>query len=140
MTTTVEDLNTAAAENWARLYNEDVHRMIDETYAEEFTVIVPGTLEISDRDTFHRFEQQVLDVAPDRRCEILRLVATGDTVVVQASLSGTNPSTGVPWQTFWCAILDFENGKIATDHTYLDPAGWPSVDEEPSAQAVAVGG
>ncbi|MGW0998909.1 nuclear transport factor 2 family protein [Streptomyces sp. NPDC002523] len=124
---TPEERNLAAVGTWLDLYNTDVHRMIDESYAEDFRVIVPGILELDDKETFHSFEQKVLDAAPDRRCHIDRYITTGETVVVQASLSGTDRDTGKEWITYWCAILEFRDGLIVTDYTYLDPTTWPTV-------------
>jgi ketosteroid isomerase-like protein len=118
-----EERNLRAVETWARLYNDEPHRMVDESYAEEFEVHVMGQMVMRKRDTFHRAEQGVLDVAPRRRARIERTIAAGDTVVVEAVL--IDPDRGEDWQTPWCAVLRFRDGKIVSDHTYLDAAKWP---------------
>jgi len=118
-----EERNLEAVKRWAELYNDDVHRMIDESYAETFEVDVRGHLVMHRRETFHRAEQAVLVAAPRRRARIERAVAAGDTVVVEAML--LDPDKGEDWQSPWCAVLRFRDGKIVSDHTYLDAARWP---------------
>jgi ketosteroid isomerase-like protein len=65
----------------------------------------------------------VVAAAPRRRTRIERAMASGDTVVVEALLF--DPDQGEDWQLPWCAVLRFRDGKIVSDHTYLDPARWP---------------
>jgi ketosteroid isomerase-like protein len=118
-----EERNLEAVKRWAELYNDDVHRMVDESYAETFEVDVRGQFVMHRRETFHRAEQAVLVAAPRRRARIERAVAAGDTVVVEAML--LDPDKGEDWQSPWCAVLRFRDGKIVSDHTYLDAAHWP---------------
>ncbi|MGV9386888.1 nuclear transport factor 2 family protein [Nonomuraea sp. NPDC003707] len=107
-------------------YNHDVRRMVNESYADDFTVVVPELLRIDDRDRFHRAEQAVLDAAPDRRGHIVNMIPAGDQVIVEATLTGTDPNTGTLWETHWCAILTFDaDERIVSDRTYLNPAAWP---------------
>lgn len=120
---TEEERNLRAVEVWAKLYNDDVHRMVDESYAEDFEVQVLGLLTMRKRETFHRAEEAVLVAAPRRRARIERSIAAGDTVVVEATL--VDPDRGEDWQTPWCAVLRFRDGKIVSDHTYLDHTKWP---------------
>ena len=117
-----EQKNLHAVETWATLYNDDPHRMVDESYAEEFEVHVMGQMVMRKRETFHRAEQGVLDVAPRRRARIERTIAAGDTVVVEAVL--VDPDRGDDWQTPWCALLRFRDGKIgAITHTSTRRSG-----------------
>ncbi|SEG95503.1 Ketosteroid isomerase-related protein [Nonomuraea solani] len=118
----------AAVRTWLDHYNHDVRRMVDECYADDFIVTVPGFLRIDDREHFHKVEQAVLEAAPDRRGHIVNTIRTGDQVIVEALLTGTDPDTGTPWETPWCAILTFDgDGRITRDNTYLNPAEWPGV-------------
>jgi ketosteroid isomerase-like protein len=118
-----EKRNLAAAERWARLYNEDVHRMVDECYAADAEIHVVGQMSFRSGETFHRAEENVLKAAPRRIAHVERTIARGDTVVVEAVLR--DPDRGGGWQTSWCAILTFRDGKIVLDHTYLDHTVWP---------------
>ncbi|MBP2471941.1 ketosteroid isomerase-like protein [Crossiella equi] len=133
---TPEERNLAATHHWVRLYAEDPHRMIDECYAEDFHVSFPGILEVGTKDEFHRLEAEVVPATSvDRRTRISRLVATGDTVVVEAVLGYT--TDGVPRESPWCALLTFRDGLIVRDHTYVDRALWPNAAE---AIAAVTGG
>jgi ketosteroid isomerase-like protein len=118
-----EERNLEAVGRWAELYNDDVHRMVDESYAESFEVDVRGQFVMHRRETFHRAEETVLAAVPRRRMRIVRAIADGDTVVVEAVL--VDPDKGEDWQPPWCAVLRFRDGKIVSDHTYLDAARWP---------------
>ena len=118
-----EERNLAAAERWAKLYNEDVHRMVDECYAPQAEISVVGRMAFGNGETFHRAEENVLTAAPRRRAHIERMIARGDAVVVEAVLR--DPDRGEDWRTPWCAILTFREGKIVLDHTYLDHTEWP---------------
>ena len=118
-----EERNLEAVKRWAELYNHDVHRMVDESYAETFEVDVRGHLVMHRRETFHRAEEAVIAAAPRRRARIDRMIASGDTVVVEAVL--LDPDKGDDWQSPWCAVLRFRDGKIVGDHTYLDAVRWP---------------
>jgi len=118
-----ETRNLEAVRRWVELYNDDVHRMVDESYAETFEVDVCGQFVMRRRETFHRAEQAVLEAAPRRRARVERMIACGDTVVVEASL--VDPDQEPQWQLPWCAVLRLRDGKIVSDHTYLDSARWP---------------
>lgn len=125
-----EERNLEAAKRWAHLYNTDVHRMVDESYAKEAEVHAMGLLTIRENpDYLHSVEEAVLKAAPDRQARIERTIAKGDTVVVEAVLFGTDKNTGKTWETPWCALLTFKDGKIITDHTYLDQTKWPGINK-----------
>ncbi len=124
---TEEDRNLEAVKRWAHLYNTDVHRMVDESYSTKAEVHAMGLLVIKDPDTFHGAEAAVLKAAPDRQARIERTIAKGNTVVVEAVLFGTDKNTEKTWETPWCAILTFKDGKIISDHTYLDQTKWPGL-------------
>jgi ketosteroid isomerase-like protein len=118
-----EERNLEAVKRWAELYNDDVHRMVDESYGEPFEVDVRGQFVMHRRETFHRAEAAVLAAAPRRRTRVERMCAAGDTVVVEALLF--DPDQGEDWQTPWCAVLRLRDGRIVSDHTYLDASRWP---------------
>jgi ketosteroid isomerase-like protein len=118
-----EERNLEAVRRWADLYNEDVARMVEESYADEFEVDVRGQFVMHRRETFQRAEAAVVAAAPRRRARIERMIAAGDTVIVEAVL--VDPDRGEDWQSPWCALLRLRDGKIVSDHTYLDAARWP---------------
>ncbi|MEU2718559.1 nuclear transport factor 2 family protein [Streptomyces sp. NPDC007205] len=120
----IADEIRAAVQRWAYLYNTDVHRMIDECYAESFHVLCPGLLEITDKAHFHEIEQAVLDADSTRRLHLTDVVAADDRVVVECVLRGGGTRQ---WETFCCAILTFKDGQIINDHTYLDRTQWPGL-------------
>ncbi|WP_165975314.1 nuclear transport factor 2 family protein [Actinomadura rubrisoli] len=123
----LEERNLQTTARWIELYNNDVHRMIDEVYADEFALRLPGFIELTDKTAFHEAEAYVLQQAPDRKGRILRAVAKDDTVTVECVLTGTDPESGHPWETYFCAILRFRDGRIYADHSYIDVAKWPGV-------------
>jgi hypothetical protein len=81
-----EERNLEAVRRWAELYNRDVAQMVDESYADDFEVDVRGHFIMHRRETFRRAEAAVVAAAPRRRARIERMIAAGDTVVVEAVL------------------------------------------------------
>jgi ketosteroid isomerase-like protein len=67
----------------------------------------------------------VLRAAPKRRMRVDRTHVVGNVVVVEAVL--IDPDKGPGWQTPFCAVLTFRDGKIITDRTYLDFTKWPGL-------------
>jgi ketosteroid isomerase-like protein len=128
--------NTQAVDRWVELFNTDVHRWIDECYADEFHIVCPGIIEITDRATFHQIEQAVLDAEPTRKGRLTDVIPAGDRVTVEGVLYG---GTDTPWETHWCAILRFKDGRIVSDHSYVDRTQWPWLKDLPG-QEVAVHG
>ncbi|GAB2713462.1 nuclear transport factor 2 family protein [Nocardia thraciensis] len=118
--------NLQTINQWLDLYNNDIHRLIDEFYTEEFVVLCPGLLEIKDRRTFHEVEQSVLDAAPDRRMRITRTITSGDDVIIEAVLYGQHED-GTGWESPLCEIFTLVDGKVAREHAYIDAATWPGL-------------
>jgi hypothetical protein len=121
---TNNESNVPVAHRLIDLYNTDVHRMIDEVYA-NVDVVCPGALEIHDRQDFHAIEQIALDVAPDRKAHILRTIDAADRVILEGDVTYTDQKTGEQRQTFWCGIFTFQDSRVISDRTYLNPAEWP---------------
>ncbi|MGV0771742.1 nuclear transport factor 2 family protein [Mycobacterium syngnathidarum] len=119
-----ENDNMDVTRKWIDLMSTDVHRGIDEIYAPEFEVILPGFLRFTDKSEFHTVEGIVLEAAPDRRFEIVHAVARGEIVVVEG-LTTYSDQEGNQQESFWCAILTIEDGRITSDHSYIDPATYP---------------
>jgi hypothetical protein len=81
-----EERNLDAVRRWAERYNGDVTRMVDEACPDDFEVDVRGQFVMHQREAFHHPEAAVLAAAPRRRGCIERIIAAGDTVVVEALL------------------------------------------------------
>jgi ketosteroid isomerase-like protein len=120
----VERRNLRTIERWAALYNTDVTRMVRKCYHPDCVVDVKGGITFQGHETFIAIERGVERVAPRRRTRVLRAVAAGDTVAVQAVL--TDPDRGAEWQSPFCAVLTLHDGLILRDESYLDLRVWPS--------------
>lgn len=127
---TQEERNLEAVQRWMHLYNTDVHRMVDESYAKDSAVYLMGVLtmktpEQTHADDFHGAEAAILKAAPDRQIRVERTLAKDDTVMVEGLFFGTDKNAGKKWEVPFCAVLTFRDGKIVLDHTYLDRANVP---------------
>ena len=119
-----EKRNLEVVKHWAETYNDDVDRMVTECYAENCRVSsVFGGAVIEGRDRFLKLERRVVKVAPRRNIRLEHIHAAGDVVVVEAIL--LDPDQGDKWQSPFCAVLTFKDGKIVQDRTYLDDTRWP---------------
>ena len=116
----------ALVEHWQRTYNEDVARMILDCYAPDAHVCFTGG-EARGHEQFMRVEQAVLRGCPGRYMRIDRVLFAGDDVaIVQAVvLDRARPDFLSPF----CAILTVREGRIVSDHTYLEPERWPGIAE-----------
>ena len=119
-----EKRNLEVVKLWAETYNNDVDRMVNECYAENCKVSsMFGGAIIEGRPRFLKLEQRVVKVAPRRNIRLERTHAVGNVVVVEAVLF--DPDQGDEWQSPFCAILTFKDGRIVEDRTYLDDTRWP---------------
>lgn len=117
-----EERNLAAVTWWIELCNQDVHRMIDECYAEEFRVRFPGIIEITEKELYHSLERASHSSMPDCTVRATRRVAQGDTVAVELLISGTDLDTGETVEIECSSWLVFEGGLIVREDTYFDAA------------------
>ncbi|MFJ5842360.1 nuclear transport factor 2 family protein [Streptomyces shenzhenensis] len=118
------DQTIELCERWLELYNSDIHRMIDEFYPDDFVLAVMGVAEITDKGYFHKFEDAFLAASPERKARAVRITATGEDATLELVLYGTTVD-GTKWEVPLCELLTFENGLIARDVIYLDPAKLP---------------
>jgi ketosteroid isomerase-like protein len=119
-----EMTNLETVLNWAEFYNTDVPRMVTECYSPDCKVEVVGSLCYHGHKPFIILEKAVHKIAPRRVASGERVIATGNVAVVQGVL--VDPDMGEKWETRFCAVLTFKNGKIVLDQTYLDFTRWPS--------------
>ena len=110
---------------WEHNYNEDVEKMVTESYAPDARVAFTGA-SVKGKAQFLKLEKAIKGAAPGRKMRIDRILFAGDDVaIVEAVILDTaRPDFYSPW----CAILTIKDGKIVEDHTYLDPARWPGID------------
>jgi len=105
----------SAIETWVELFNSDPHRMIDECYAKDATVSIPGLYEFYDLRPLHRAEAATLSAFPNRRVTVLRTHVYGDFAVVEAAYTF---ASGIR-DSYFCTLLEFREGLIISDRTYM---------------------
>jgi ketosteroid isomerase-like protein len=120
----LEERNVEIVKRWAEMYNHDVERFVQECYAENCSAAsMLGGSKIEGHPPFRKLEQRVLKAAPRRSIRLDHTHAAGEVVVVEATL--LDPDQGDAWQSPFCAVLTFKDGKIVEDRTYLDETHWP---------------
>ncbi len=119
-----EERNVALVEKWAATWNDAVDLMIDECYAPDCVVEDMGGGHVfHGREGLREIEHQMLAAAPDRKMVVNRMLASGDTVVVECDVIGFPPGPAKA-----CAVLTIRDGLIISDHSYGPPApGGPAV-------------
>ena len=121
-----EERNLEVVKRWAETYNHDVDRMVLECYAENCTATsVLGGAKVEGHPRFLKLEQHILKAAPRRWMRLDSTYAAGDVVVVEATLF--DPDQGDQWQSPFCAVLRFKEGRIVEDRTYMDESRWPGI-------------
>jgi hypothetical protein len=119
---TIEERNLERARFWEWAWNNDVMRMVDECYAEncKVTDMLRGRT-FHGREELRLIEPQMMGVDASRRMTVTRMVASGDTVAIEADAvwNGGNVIAKS------CVFLTFDDdGMIIEDHSYGgDPAG-----------------
>jgi predicted SnoaL-like aldol condensation-catalyzing enzyme len=110
--------NLAVVEKWVETWNEDVDRMVDECYSPDCVLTgMSSGMVLHGREELRSFEHDILAHAPARRMRVERMIATGDTVVVECEL------TGFTTRQLACMVLRLKDGLIMSDHSYGPPAG-----------------
>lgn len=112
-------------DRWRDTYNNEVEKMILETYDKDASVNFTGG-SVQGQEQFMRLEKAIVAAAPGRRMRIDHVHFIGDdTTVVEAVILDTaRPDYFSPW----CALLSFRNGKIVQDRTYLEANRWPGIE------------
>jgi hypothetical protein len=111
------DKNVERVHHWEWTWNNDVMRMVDDDRV------------IEGREGLRAVERQMIEVDPSRRMVITKVVASGDTVVVEVESFWKDDSVVAKG----CVVLTFdEEGQVVSDHTYsADPIG--AADERATA-------
>jgi len=134
-----EQRNLAAMERFRELYNgDDMERFVRESYAPTFHVLnldgsswsASGANRqnlLDNSDVFIRAEVFIQNKAPGRRMRYRRVIASGNVVTVEASIVDDSRQG---WELSWCGIYTFDgDGRIVSDHTYLNRRDWPGISE-----------
>lgn len=114
-----KELNQKAVEIWNNLFNTDLQAMVANSYTRDCVVHYMGLATVEGAAEFLEAEEKVLAAIPDRAFRIDHTHAVDDKVIVEAVLTFTNADREYI-ETPFCAILNFKQGKIAIDRTYLD--------------------
>jgi hypothetical protein len=118
--TDIERRNIERVKHWEHTWNTKVDRMVDECYAPNCEVINMMTgYTMHGREELRAIEHAMLKFDGTRRMEITRMVASGDTVAIEAdAIWGDTRSKA-------CVFLTFnDDGLIISDHSYgSDPSG-----------------
>jgi hypothetical protein len=130
--TDIEKRNIERVKHWENTWNTRVDRMVDECYAPDCTVVnMMSGYTMHGREELRAIEHQMLAFDGTRRMEITKMVASGDTVAVEADAIWGNHRSKA------CVFLTFnDQGLITTDHSYgSDPSGASSQPKPASAAA-----
>lgn len=115
-------------EGWNERRFDDIANAV----APDGKIVVVGTGdEFVGPDGARQYNQQWYDGFPDGLITIDKLIASGDTVVVEYTGRGTNtgplvtsmgeiPATGRSVTLKLCDVLEFRDGKITAQRTYFD--------------------
>jgi hypothetical protein len=120
MLTKQELANIDRVKHWEWTWNNAVDRMVDECYAPDCVVVNMFTGHtLRGREELRQIEHAMLAFDGTRRMEITRMVASGDTVAVQADALWDAARSKA------CVFLTFnDDGLIVEDNSYgQDPSG-----------------
>jgi ketosteroid isomerase-like protein len=121
--TAEEKQNIELVKRWEETYNSaDAEHFVRECYTPD-CVLNDGFLR--GHEQFIKVEKAVLAAAPKRRIRTEHAHATGNVVVVEATL--LDPAQGPDWKLPFCSVLTFRDGKIASDRTYAEFRKWPGL-------------
>lgn len=113
----------AAVQRWRDGYNVD-EKFVTESYAEDADATFNGA-SVKGHAQFLKLEHAIKKAAPGRYMRIDHVYFIGDdrTVVEAVELDHARPKFYSPW----CAILQFKDGKVIHDRTYLEANRWPGI-------------
>jgi hypothetical protein len=111
------------AQRWAELWNTDPHRMVEEVYAAQVTLASAGSPDspIRGRAALHEVEDGLLELIPDHRMEILRVIQQGHVVVVELLIAGTPAGERVRCASPACVWWELdEDGLVLDEFAYFE--------------------
>jgi hypothetical protein len=119
-----EKRNVARVKEWANAWETDAGRMVDEIYAASSEVFGPLQKIYFLKKEKKKADWKALEVANQhlylkRKMNFGTIVAKGDTVAVEVSVTETNLK-GNTREGRFAAFLTFDkDGRITVDHTYM---------------------
>lgn len=122
--TATEKRNIELLKEWAKSWETDAARMVDEVYADSAEVFGPMQNIYFLRRGKSKQNWRAVEVAnqhlyQSRKMHFGTIVAKGDTVAVEVQTTETNLK-GRTRQAWFAAFLTFDkDGRIITDHTYV---------------------
>lgn len=114
-------------EDIVRLFNEDVHDMLNKYWSPDISVWINGFAVDFNFELAHSIEEQVRLAAPDRKISIVRAIEQGGVVAFEASLTFTDASSGETKTTGWSGFWTIRDSQLVEDHSYFDSNQWPGV-------------
>lgn len=124
--------NAALTRSLYEQWNERKFDELADAIAPDGKIVVVGTGEVFEGpEGSRRYNAMWADGFPDGRITIDRLIAAGDNVVVEFTGRGTHTgtlatsmgsisATGRSLTLKLCDVLEFEDGKIKSQHSYFD--------------------
>jgi len=127
----MEDLKEKVR-RWMAAYN--AHRLdeLAEAYAEDAELVGPTAGQLKGRQSIADHWKNALEVAPDSKATIDRIISEGNVVAVEYTVTGTNtgplrlptgqvmPATNKRVTAPGLDILTYESGKVVSHHLYFD--------------------
>ncbi len=124
--------NTTLARRLYEAWNERNFDEIAEATPPDGTLTIVGSGEtFVGQEGSRRFNTMWADAFPDGKITVDRVIASGDHVVVEFTGRGTHtgtlvtsmgdiPATGRAMTLQLCDVLEFKDGKVATQRNYFD--------------------
>lgn len=122
--TAQEKRNVELLKEWAKSWETDAGRMVDEIYADSAEVFGPMQniyflKRGQSKENWKAVEIANQNLYQNRKMRFSTIVARGDTVAIEVATTETNLK-GKTREAWFAAFLTFDkNGRIITDHTYL---------------------
>lgn len=119
-----ERRNVELLKEWARAWETDAARMVDEIYADSSEVFGPMQniyflKRGQSKESWRALEAANQKLYQARKMRFHTIVARGDTVAIEVAVTETNLK-GKTREGWFAAFLTFdEEGRIVTDHTYM---------------------
>jgi hypothetical protein len=118
MLTQEERRNLAIVEQWVIDYNQDGAHCVRTHYVENLVVQAPGVFIERGMETAVAIEEVVQQQSPGRHLEVFRALPSRSSVTLQGAIHYPRPDRTYTFD-FLC-IIDFRNGKIATETWSMD--------------------
>ncbi len=127
----MEDLKVRVR-RWIDAFSAHKLDEVAEAYAEDAELVGPAAGQVKGRQAIAGHWKNALEVTPDSKATIDRLISEGNVVVVEYIFTGTNtgpmrlptgevlPATNKRVTVPGLDILTYQSGKIVSHHLYFD--------------------